>query len=40
MGLGVEMGWDVITCGANHEAFYDHCEFEERGAESAGLDIQ
>ena len=40
VGLGVEMGWDVIICGANHEAFYDHCEFEERGAESAGLDIQ
>ena len=40
VGLGVEMGWDVIICGANHEAFYDHCEFEERGVESAGLDIQ
>ena len=40
VGLGVEMGWDVIISGADHEAFYDHCEFEERGAESAGLDIQ
>ena len=40
VGLGVEMGWDVIICGADHEAFYDHCEFEERGVESAGLDIQ
>ena len=40
VGLGVEMGWDVIICGANHEVFCDHCEFDKWGAKSAGLDIQ
>ena len=40
VGLGVEMGWDVIICGGNAEAFCDHCEFDKWGAKSAGFDIQ